>query len=94
MPLVSFDTTVKTSESCNLQSPFEIRTREVIGFKSLRIICWEINQAASKCKMYFLDKTCKKMVENRKVNIIIKFYFRSKTEKVNSNIEFCIFEIV
>ena len=55
------------------------RIRKAAGFKSLRKICREINQVASKCQTDLLDKTYKKS---------------SKTEKVNITIEFYIFEIV
>ena len=41
-------------------------TRKATGLKPLRVTCWEIDQVVPKCKMDFLDKTCKK---------------RSKTEK-------------
>ena len=35
-------------------------TRKSTGFKSLQVNCWKINQVTSKCKKYFLNKTCKK----------------------------------
>ena len=55
------------------------KTRKTSGFKSLRVNSWEINHVTSKCQLDFLDKTCK---------------IRSKTGKVNTTIEFYIFEIV
>ena len=36
-------------------------TRKAIGFKSLRVFCWEINQLTSKCQVDVLDKICKKV---------------------------------
>ena len=53
--------------------------RKASDFKSLQVNCWKIKQAASKYKMEYLDKTCKK---------------RSKTEKMNKTTEFFIFKLV
>ena len=50
-----------------------IKTRKATGFKSLRINCWKINQATSRCQIDFSDKTCKKRFKTKK-NITIKFY--------------------
>ena len=36
-------------------------TRKAIGFKSLRVICWEINQVASKCQKSFGQNLPKKL---------------------------------
>ena len=41
-------------------------TRKATGFKSLRVICWEINQVASKCQKIFWTKFGKKALKQKK----------------------------
>ena len=56
-----------------------IETRKATGFKPLRVNYREINQRTSKFQIDFWTKLAK---------------IRSKTEKVNTTIESCIFELV
>ena len=41
-------------------------TRKATGFKSLQVICWEINQVASKCQKKFWTKVAKKALKQKK----------------------------
>ena len=41
------------------------RISKAAGFKSLRKICREINQVASKCQTDLLDKTYKKVLKQK-----------------------------
>ena len=45
-------------KSCIKKVPI-YKTRKATGFKSLLLICWEINQVTSKFQIKCLDKTCK-----------------------------------
>ena len=54
------------------------KTRKATGFEALQLKYWEINLAMFKCQTNFWTKLAK----------------RSKVEKVNINIKFCIFKLV
>ena len=60
-------------------------TRKATGFKSLRVICWEIDQVTSKCKIdKFLDENRKDLKQKglkQKSEHYHPIFFRSKKKK-------------
>ena len=60
---------------------------DLYGFRSLQVNYLEINQAKSKCQQIFWIKLAKKVLKQKKLNIIIEFYIFEIVQVANFSLK-------